>query len=189
MPFGEVRTEIGTIAQSDFAFTGQRSISMLSIMDYIARNYDPAIGRFLQPDSIVPSPANPQSWNRFSYTQNNPIKYSDPSGHLRIEEECGMNGEDCGGGTPSPSPLPPQGGGGGSNGSSNGGGNGGVGGGNNDDVTSLLSSVWNGVSKVGLTLVARGQLLRILMRRGPIRLFQDHTYSFGVALTRCLLSA
>jgi RHS repeat-associated protein len=81
MPFGEVCTEIGTISQTNFSFTGQRSISMLSIMDYIARNYDPAIGRFVQPDSIVPSPANPQSWNRFSYTQNNPVRYSDPSGH------------------------------------------------------------------------------------------------------------
>ncbi len=96
LPFGEIRQEIGTISQTDFSFTGQRSISMLSIMDYIARNYDPAIGRFIQPDTIIPNPANPQSWNRYSYTLNNPIKFSDPSGHSRIEEECGMNGEDCG---------------------------------------------------------------------------------------------
>jgi RHS repeat-associated protein len=59
MPFGEVRAEVGTISQTDFSFTGQRSVSMLSIMDYIARFYDPAIGRFLQPDTIIPSPANP----------------------------------------------------------------------------------------------------------------------------------
>jgi RHS repeat-associated protein len=96
MPFGEIRQEIGTISQTDFSFTGQRSISMLSIMDYNARFYDPDIGRFVQPDTIIPSPANPQSWNRYSYVLNNPARYSDPSGHRRIEEECGMNGEDCG---------------------------------------------------------------------------------------------
>jgi len=29
----------------------------------------------------VPNPANPQAWNRFSYVLNNPIIFSDPSGH------------------------------------------------------------------------------------------------------------
>jgi hypothetical protein len=29
----------------------------------------------------VPNPANPQSWNRFSYVENNPIKFIDPTGH------------------------------------------------------------------------------------------------------------
>ena len=95
MPFGEVRTEVGTISQTDFGFTGQRSISMLSIMDYIARNYDPAIGRFVQPDTIVPNPANPQSWNRYSYVMNNPIMYSDPSGHSWEDCNKKMNSYQC----------------------------------------------------------------------------------------------
>ena len=81
MPFGEVRTEIGTITQTDFSFTGQRSISMLSIMDYIARFYDPAIGRFVSPDSIVSDPSSPQSLNRYSYVLNRPVNLNDPSGH------------------------------------------------------------------------------------------------------------
>jgi len=81
LPFGEVRAEVGTISQTDFGYTGQRSISMLSIMDYIARFYDPAIGRFIQPDTIIPNPANPQSWNRYSYAKNNPSRYIDPTGH------------------------------------------------------------------------------------------------------------
>lgn len=37
--------------------------------------------RFLTPDTIVPVPANPQSWNRYSYVNNNPINYNDPTGH------------------------------------------------------------------------------------------------------------
>jgi len=39
------------------------------------------IGRFLQPDTIVPEPANPQSLNRYSYVYNNPLRYTDPTGH------------------------------------------------------------------------------------------------------------
>lgn len=46
-----------------------------------ARYYDAALGRFTQPDTIVPNPANPQSLNRYSYVLNNPLKYADPSGH------------------------------------------------------------------------------------------------------------
>jgi len=41
----------------------------------------PEIGRFVSPDTIVPNPQNPQSFNRYAYALNNPIKYNDPSGH------------------------------------------------------------------------------------------------------------
>ncbi|HOV48078.1 MAG TPA: RHS repeat-associated core domain-containing protein [Anaerolineae bacterium] len=42
---------------------------------------DPALGRFLQADTLVPNPGNPQSLNRYAYTLNNPLRYTDPSGH------------------------------------------------------------------------------------------------------------
>jgi len=45
---------------------------------------DPAIGRFIQPDSIVPDSANPQDLNRYSYVRNNPLKYTDPTGHYLL---------------------------------------------------------------------------------------------------------
>jgi hypothetical protein len=65
-------------------------------MDYNARFYSPRLRKFTQPDTIVPSPANPQSWNRYSYVANNPIKYIDPSGHCSImameNDEAGCNG-------------------------------------------------------------------------------------------------
>jgi hypothetical protein len=54
-------------------------------MDYKARFYSPALGRFIQPDNIIPGSTNPQSWNRYSYVKNNPIRYSDPTGHWEIE--------------------------------------------------------------------------------------------------------
>jgi hypothetical protein len=40
------------------------------------------MGRFISPDTIVPNPANPQSFNRYSYCLNNPLKYTDPSGRI-----------------------------------------------------------------------------------------------------------
>ena len=50
-------------------------------MFYASRYYDPSLGRFAQPDSIVPNVYNPQSLNRYSYVLNNPLKYVDPTGH------------------------------------------------------------------------------------------------------------
>ena len=43
------------------------------------------LGRFIQPDSIIPDLTNSQAWNRYSYVANNPLKYIDPTGHI-IEE-------------------------------------------------------------------------------------------------------
>jgi hypothetical protein len=47
----------------------------------------PYINRFLQPDSIIPNPANPQSLNRFAYVLNNPIRFNDPTGHVCSDPE------------------------------------------------------------------------------------------------------
>ncbi len=45
------------------------------------RRRDPEIGRFIQPDTIVPTAADPQGLNRYSYCNNNPLNSTDPSGH------------------------------------------------------------------------------------------------------------
>lgn len=49
--------------------------------------YDPELGRFIQPDTIIPDLSNPQSYNRYSYVMNNPLRYTDPSGHQEAESE------------------------------------------------------------------------------------------------------
>jgi hypothetical protein len=46
-----------------------------------ARFYDTALGRWISADTIVPEPGEPQSLNRYSYANNSPLVYVDPSGH------------------------------------------------------------------------------------------------------------
>ncbi len=50
-------------------------------LDMNGRVYDPNIGRFLSADPHIQAPYNTQSYNRYSYTLNNPLKYTDPSGY------------------------------------------------------------------------------------------------------------
>jgi pyocin large subunit-like protein len=51
-------------------------------MYYGARYYSPEVRVFTQPDTLLPDPYDPQALNRYSYALNNPLKYSDPSGHI-----------------------------------------------------------------------------------------------------------
>ena len=78
MPFGEV-IEGGS---SRYLFTGQEKDQETSLMYYGARYYSPFLKRFTQPDTIIQNVYDPQSLNRYSYVRNNPLKYTDPEGHL-----------------------------------------------------------------------------------------------------------
>ena len=80
MPFGIDRYQDGTL-YTDYRFTGQRIENDTDLYFYNSRWYDPVVGRFIQPDSIVPEPGNPQALNRYSYVVNNPLRYIDPTGH------------------------------------------------------------------------------------------------------------
>ena len=70
---------MGTLG-TDKKFTGQ-CLDQDGLYFYNARYYDAGIGRFISADSIVPNLANPQSLNRYSYCYNNPLVYTDPTGH------------------------------------------------------------------------------------------------------------
>ncbi|MDH7475811.1 MAG: RHS repeat-associated core domain-containing protein, partial [Anaerolineae bacterium] len=71
---------------TDYGFTGQRWEASLGLMHYGARFYSPWLGRFVQADTVVPEPGNPQDLNRYAYVRNNPLRYTDPSGHWIFEE-------------------------------------------------------------------------------------------------------
>jgi len=73
---------------TDMGFTGHKHNDDLGLIYMNARFYVPGIGRFASPDSIVPDPVKPQSFNRYSYGYNNPVKYFDPSGHIACNSEA-----------------------------------------------------------------------------------------------------
>jgi RHS repeat-associated protein len=77
LPYGSPNFDDTVIAQK---FTGQR-LDGSGLYYYNARYYDPDLGRFISPDTIVQDPTNPQDLNRYTYCLNNPLKYTDPSGH------------------------------------------------------------------------------------------------------------
>ena len=69
-------------AWTDRGFTGHEHLDGLGLIHMNARLYDPEIGRFLSPDTYIQAPYNSQNYNRYSYVLNNPLKYTDPSGHF-----------------------------------------------------------------------------------------------------------
>lgn len=68
-------------------YTGQESNTGLYY--YNARWYDSELGRFVQPDTIIPNQYNPVTLDRFAYSRNNPINFNDPTGH-----DMGCGGQD-----------------------------------------------------------------------------------------------
>ena len=80
-PFGESVSDSGTISVNH-KYTGQELDHETGLYNYNARLYDPVVGKFVSPDTFIPQPDLPQAFNRFAYCVNNPIIYSDPSGHV-----------------------------------------------------------------------------------------------------------
>jgi RHS repeat-associated protein len=138
-PWGTERYTSGT-TPTTYRFTGQRKEDYIKLYWYGSRWLDPALGRFIQPDSIIPSigegstpngigyipqgnysalvvdyhetqflekvnsennlrlqnqkvqlppvPKNVQAFDRYAYSLNNPVKYTDPSGHCIVVDLC-----------------------------------------------------------------------------------------------------
>ncbi len=61
-------------------YTGHEHLPEFGLINMNGRMYDPILGRMLSPDNYVQSPFNTQSYNRYSYVINNPLKYIDQSG-------------------------------------------------------------------------------------------------------------
>jgi len=64
-------------------YTGQR-LDGSGLVYMNARYYDPLVGMFISPDTIVPDAGVLIDYNRFAYVRGNPLSNVDPSGHQTI---------------------------------------------------------------------------------------------------------
>lgn len=67
-------------------YTGHEHVDAGGLIHMNARLFDPTLGRFLQADPMVQDPSSVQGWNAYSYVLNNPLRYTDPTGMLGVEE-------------------------------------------------------------------------------------------------------
>jgi RHS repeat-associated protein len=72
-PFGELRP--GRAITASHTFTDQTYDTETGLFYYNSRYYDPAIGRFIMADTVIPNPAVPQSLNPYSYCLNDPLNH------------------------------------------------------------------------------------------------------------------
>lgn len=63
-------------------FTGHEMDDEVGLVNMNARLYDPIIGRFLSADTVIQFPETTQGYNRYTYVNNNPLSFTDPSGHF-----------------------------------------------------------------------------------------------------------
>ena len=68
----------------DRGFTGHEHLLYFSLINMNGRMYDPFTSGFLSVDNYVQSPDYTQSFNRYAYCLNNPLKYTDPDGEFFI---------------------------------------------------------------------------------------------------------
>ena len=70
-----------------WGYTGHEMLPEFGLINMNGRLYDPILGRFLSPDNYVQMPDFSQSFNRYSYCLNNPLKYTDPSGEYFLIDD------------------------------------------------------------------------------------------------------
>ncbi|HEV3253563.1 MAG TPA: RHS repeat-associated core domain-containing protein [Candidatus Acidoferrales bacterium] len=87
-PFGGERV-ITSSSGNTYKFTGKERDSESSLDNFGARYDSSAMGRFMTPDSpSYSNHKNPQSWNLYAYSLNNPVTFRDADGH---DVACGNN--------------------------------------------------------------------------------------------------
>jgi len=92
LPFGEaLNCNPGDPSPSHF--TGKVHDNETDFSYFGARYYSPQMGRFLTPDTVSGDIYNPQSLNLYAYAWNNPVTFTDPTGHY----VCGdsSKGHEC----------------------------------------------------------------------------------------------
>ena len=109
--WGKRRTASGTDVWEDPAlpiaaeetrrgFTDHEHLDDFALVHMNARVYDPKLGRFLSPDPFIQFPESTQGFNRYTYTLNNPLSFTDPTGYFLSRSFAeGLEGSIGGGAT------------------------------------------------------------------------------------------
>lgn len=83
-PFGEPVLQQGTAIPKE-GFVGNETDAETNQDYFHARMFEARTGRFTRTDPIEDGVAEPQKWNRYSYAQNNPLRFSDSFG---LDDGC-----------------------------------------------------------------------------------------------------
>jgi RHS repeat-associated protein len=86
-PWGKQTVVFGSNTGIDQTRQGHTGHEMLDggLTHMNGRVYDPVLSRFVSADPYVDNPFDLQSLNRYSYVNNNPLGYTDPSGYFGFE--------------------------------------------------------------------------------------------------------
>ena len=76
--------EVVSTSGNIFAYTGHVYEESTGLYYAKARYYDVEIGRFVSEDSYQGNPRNPSTLNSYTYANQNPYMYMDPSGHILV---------------------------------------------------------------------------------------------------------
>ncbi|MFJ9695644.1 polymorphic toxin-type HINT domain-containing protein [Kitasatospora sp. NPDC101183] len=90
-PFGNLRGTPPSSWAGDKGFVGGTKDDVTGLTNLGARQYQPTTGRFLSLDPILDR-ADPQQWNGYAYSGNDPVNRSDPSGEFAVWGPFGGGG-------------------------------------------------------------------------------------------------
>ena len=63
-------------------YTDHEHLDSIGLIHMNGRVYDPKLARFISPDPYIQDPYNTQSFSRYSYVWNNPLRHTDPTGEF-----------------------------------------------------------------------------------------------------------
>ena len=82
------QTAYHVAAYNPFRYRGYRYDGDTRLYYLQSRYYDPAIGRFINADGLYSTNQGYVGYNMYTYGNNNPTRYVDPSGYLTKEQEA-----------------------------------------------------------------------------------------------------
>ena len=95
-PYGERQLKQPASQDNTQWYTGKTHDESMGLSYFGARWYNPELGRFTGIDPVGVDENNPHSFNRYTYANNNPYKYTDPDGNspvhaIKFAVDLGVN--------------------------------------------------------------------------------------------------